>query len=303
MKINLIYRGIFFASIASIFWGLPQPIYFNEIIFIPAIEIISHRSIWSSFFLFIMILFLGRIKEFFLIFKEKNKIFFLSITGLLITCNWTAFVFAININRLQDASMGYFISPIISIGLGYLFLKEKISLLKIISLVLMIFSIFLLLILTKTIPFIAIIVSLSWAFYGLIRKKINVSSEIGIFFETTFISIFALTYLIYLNFSGEGYFLKHNNYTSFLLFFIGIITVLPLFFFNLGLKYIPLGLAGVIFYLAPTFQFITSILIFNESLSFYKLISFVIIWIAVIIFIYDKLKEEKTSENNTQLLS
>ena len=97
----------------------------------------------------------------------------------------------------------------------------------------------------------------------------------------------------------------YNNYTTLLLIFTGAVTIFPLFFYNLGVKSIPLGLAGVIFYLAPTFHFVTSILIFKEELSNYKLIAFIIIWIAVIIFIYDKLKEEKKAinENNIQLLN
>lgn len=303
MKINILYRGIFYTSIASFFWGLPQPLYFNEINFIPAIEIVSHRSIWSFFFLLLIILFLGRKNELINIFRDKKKIFFLSLTSLLITINWTGFVIAININRLQDASMGYYISPIISIGLGYIFLREKISLLKLISIILMILSIIFLLISTKIIPYIAITISLTWAFYGLIRKKIKVPSEIGLLYESGFISIFAGSYLIYIYINNQSYFLNGDNYVNLLLFFLGAMTILPLFFFNLGLKYIPLGLAGVIFYLAPTFHFITSVTILNENLSIYKLISFIIIWIAVIIFIYDKLKEEKTNENNTQLLN
>ena len=304
MKYKFLYKGILYTSLASIFWGLPQPIFFNEIKHVAALEIISHRSLWSFVFLLIIILFVGRIREFINIFKSKYLMFYLSITGLLITTNWTGFILSININRLQDASMGYYISPIISIGLGYLFLKEKISKLKCLSLTLMVFSIVFLLISMKTIPYLAILIALTWAFYGLIRKKINVSSEIGLLYESGFISIFAITYIIYLNFFGKSYFLNYNLYTSILLILTGAVTVFPLFFFNTGVKYLPLGLAGVIFYLAPTFHFITSILIFKEELNNFKLISFFIIWIAVIIFIFDNLKQNrKINENNIQLLS
>tara|TARA_B100001123_G_C15321836_1_gene1028204 strand:+ start:361 stop:1275 length:915 start_codon:yes stop_codon:yes gene_type:complete len=304
LKINLLYKGIFYTSIASIFWGLPQPVYFNEIKFVPSIEVVCHRAIWSFIFLFIITLYFKKINEFFIIFLSYDKIFFLSVTAFLITINWNSFIFAISINRLQDASMGYFISPIISIALGYIFLNEKISKLKLVSLFLMIFSILFLLISLKTIPYLAIVIALSWAFYGLIRKKVNISSEIGLLYECGFISIFAIMYLIYLQINNEGYFLNYSYYISLLLFFIGAITIFPLFFFNLGVKAVPLGLAGVIFYLAPTFHFITSVFIFEEELIFYKLISFIIIWIAVAIFIYDKITEDKKIiENNTQLLN
>ena len=303
MKINSIVQGIFYTSIASIFWGLPQPIYFNELKTIPTIEIVSHRALWSFLFLLILIFLLNRIEEFINIFKDKKKIFLLSITASLIAGNWILFIISINMNRLQDASMGYFISPIISIGLGYIFLKEKLSKLKWISVFLMIFSIIFLLISLKTFPLLAVFISLSWGTYGLIRKKINIRAEVGLLYESGFISLFALPYLLYLIYINHSNFLDGSNYNSILLFFIGIMTIFPLFFFNLGLKFIPLGLAGVIFYLAPTFHFITSIFIFDEDLSVQKLITFIIIWIAVIIFIFDKLKDEIiTSENNTQLL-
>ena len=293
MKNKYLFQGIFYTSLASIFWGLAQPLYFNQIKFIPAIEIVSHRTIWSFFFLFIIIFSTGKIHELLDIFRKRLYILFLSVSGILITCNWTGFIIAVNINRVQDASMGYYISPIISIFLGYIFFKEKISILKILSLLLMLLAIIILLIGLKTVPYLAIFIGLTWAFYGLIRKKVKVSAAIGLLYESGFISIFAIIYLLYLYCTGDFFFLNYSKSSSLFLFFTGAVTIFPLFFFNLGIKNIPLGLAGVIFYLVPTFHFLTSILILKENLSNYKLISFIIIWIAVTIFIYDKLMENK----------
>ena len=303
MKLKILYKGIFYTSIASIFWGIPQPIFFNQLKFVPTLEVVSHRSIWSFIILFFTLTFIGKINEFFNIFQNKKKIFYLSITGFLILINWTGFILAIDLNRLQDASMGYYISPIVSIILGYFFLNEKISKLKIISISLMITSIIFLVLSVKTFPFLALLIALSWSFYGLLRKKISVSSEIGLLFESGFISFFAIFYVTYLHFIGQSHFLGSGLQVSVLLFFTGVITVLPLFFFNSGIKFVPLGLAGVIFYLTPTFHFMTSIIIFKEELNIYKLVTFIIIWIAVIIFIYDNIniKEKKINGNNTQL--
>ena len=230
MKQNYLYKGVFYTSIASIFWGLPQPLFFNEIKYISALEIVSHRSIWSFIFLFLIILMLGRVKEFYNIFFNKKKIFFLSITGILITINWASFILAINLERLQDASMGYFISPIIYIVLGYIFLKEKMTNLRLLSVILMFTSIIFLLITTNTIPILAIIVALTWSFYGLIRKKIKVSSEIGLLYESGFISIFALIYLIYISFNQYTFFLNSNHTASLFLLLTGFVTIFPLFF-------------------------------------------------------------------------
>ena len=278
---------------ASLFWGIPQPLFFNEIKFIPAIEVAIHRGLWSFIFLLIIIICLGKIQDFFFIFRSKKKILVLSVTAILITINWTGFILAVSINRVQDASMGYFISPMISIALGYFFLKEKISMLKLISILMMFVSIMSLIITLKTFPLLAILIGTTWGIYGLLRKQINISSEIGLLYESGFITLIAGPYLIYLNYQGSSFFLNESSLTSFFLILTGLVTIIPLFCFNLGLKYIPLGFAGVIFYLAPSFHFITSVFILNESISLSKLISFIIIWIAVVIFIIDIFKEEK----------
>ena len=298
------YKGIFYTCLASLFWGIPQPLFFNEIKFIPAIEIAIHRGLWSFILLLIIVISLGRIQEFFFLFKSYKKILFLSITATLITINWAGFIFAVSINRVQDASMGYYITPMLSIGLGYFFLNEKISILKFVSISMMLASIIFLIISLNSFPFVAILIGTTWSIYGLLRKQINVSSEIGLFYESGFITLIASPYLIYLYFKGSGFFLNESSLTSIFLMLTGLITIFPLFFFNQGVKFIPLGFAGVIFYLAPSFHFITSVFILNENISLHKLISFIIIWIAVAIFIIDIFKErKKINENNTQLLS
>ena len=284
------------------FWGMPQPIFFDHIKIIPAYEIVSHRSLWSFVSLFLILILFGKIKEVKKILFDKLYLSLLLISGILITCNWIGFIIAISLNRLQDASMGYYLSPIISIMLGFLVLKENLSKLKITSILLILIAIFYLLLSNKSFPLLALLIGFTFAFYGLIRKRINVSSEIGLFFESGFISIFAIIYLIYLYINGTSYFLN-NNYYSFLLILTGPIIVFPLFFFNIGVRNIQLGLAGIIFYLAPTFHFLTSIFILKENLNNNKLIAFIIIWVDVIIYIYDSLKKEKINENNTQLLN
>ncbi|PPR45978.1 MAG: hypothetical protein CFH16_00689 [Alphaproteobacteria bacterium MarineAlpha5_Bin6] len=279
---------------------MPQPLFFNQINYVKPIEVAFHRGLWSFIFLFIILLFFLKIKDFFLIFFSIKKLIFLSITGILISINWTAFIFAVSVGRVQDASMGYFITPMISICLGYFFLKEQITLLKFISLLLMISSIFFLLISNNIIPFLALLIAFTWGIYGVLRKQIDVSPAIGLLYESFFLSLFAIPYLIFIYINGSGYFLTYNSYTSVLLILTGAVTIFPLFFFNLGIKNIPLGFAGVLFYIAPTFHFITSVFILKEDLIMSKFISFLIIWIAIAIFIYDQVKKENVNVNNTQ---
>ncbi|MDC0195012.1 EamA family transporter RarD [Alphaproteobacteria bacterium] len=301
MKIKPFHRGVLYTCLASLFWGIPQPLFFNEIKFIPAFEVAIHRGLWSFIFLLFVIFFLGKFHEFLAIFKSTKKILFLSFSALLISTNWTGFILAVSINRVQDASMGYYLTPMISIALGYLFLNEKISPLKFLSVIIMLGSLVFLFISLNTLPFLAILIGITWGVYGLLRKQVDVSSEVGLLYESLVISLIGIPYLIFLNYHNINYFFNHSSSITFFLILTGVVTIFPLFFFNLGVKNIPLGLAGIIFYLAPTFHFITSVFILKESISFPKMISFIAIWIAILIFIFDVIIEEKKiNESNIQ---
>ena len=294
MKTNFT-KGIFYACIAAIWWGMPQPIFFNEIKFIPSLEVAMHRGIWSFFILFLFFLFLNDIYDFFKLFKSLKNIIILTITSLLIATNWLGFIYAVSIDKVQDASLGYFLTPLISISLGYLILGENLNLRKIISVSLMLISCIILFTTLNNFPFLALFIGTTWGIYGLLRKQIQVSPATGLLFESGLISLFAFPYLIYLNYENVGYFNLNFSYISIMLFCTGIVTIIPLFFFNLGLRYTTLGLAGVLFYIAPSFHFITSIFILGEYMEVQKFIAFVIIWIAVCIFIYDAVKNSKLS--------
>ena len=294
---NNFYKGILFTCIASIFWGLPQPLFFNELGHVNFIEVVLHRGFWSFLFLFLILLSISKIIDFVNIFKSPKKIFVLSITASLIASNWGGFIYAVSEERVQDASMGYFITPMISIILGYIFLNEKISLLKLFSVLLMIFAIIFLFFNMSEIPFLVILIGTTWAIYGLLRKQINVSPSIGLLYESFIITLISLPYLIYIYKIGESSFFTVNIKTTIFLTLTGLVTIFPLFFFNLGLKYIQLGLAGVLFYLAPSFHFLTSVFILGEDIFFAKLISFIIIWIGIVLYIFDTVRNQ-SNENN-----
>ena len=254
-----------------------------------------HRGVWSFFVLFLSLLFLNGIYDFVNLFRSIRNIIILTITALLIATNWLGFIYSVSIDKVQDASLGYFLTPMISITLGWLILKENLNLKKIISVSLMLIACLILFSTSNTFPFLALLIGTTWGIYGLLRKQIQVSPATGLLFESGLISLFAVPYLIYLNFENIGYFSFNFNYISIMLFLTGIVTIIPLFFFNLGLRHTTLGLAGVLFYIAPSFHFITSIFILNEYMEVQKLIAFVIIWIAVGIFIYDAVRTSKLS--------
>ena len=270
---------------------MPQPLFFNQIKYIPSVEIAVHRGLWSFILLFVLLFFLNEIKDFLLLFKSIKKISILSITSILIAINWTGFIYSVSINKVQDASLGYFLTPMISIFFGYLFLNEKMNFKKSVSVLLIFFACLILIFNLNYFPSIAILIGVTWGIYGLLRKQINVSPAIGLLYESALITFLALPYLIYLNITNSSYFDFSLDFTSIMLVLTGAVTVFPLFFFNLGIKYIPLGLAGVLFYIAPSFHFITSVYILGEHMPLEKLLAFIIIWCGVIIFIYDAVKE------------
>ena len=294
MKTNF-SKGIIFACLAAIWWGMPQPLFFNEINYIPSFEVAMHRGVWSFFILFLSLIFFSEITDFLALFKSSKKITILTITSLLITTNWLGFIYSVSINKVQDASLGYFLTPMISISLGYFILNENLNIRKVISVLLMLFACLILFTSLDSFPYLALLIGTTWGVYGLLRKQIQVSPAVGLLYESGLITLFALPYLIYLNQINIGYFGFNFSYISMMLFLTGIVTIIPLFFFNLGLKYTTLGLAGVLFYIAPSFHFITSVFILDEFLEVEKTVAFIIIWIGVGIFIYDAIKNSKLS--------
>ena len=292
-------KGILYTCIASIFWGLPQPLFFNELNHVNTLEVVLHRGLWSFVLLFLILLAVTNINEFYYLFKSFKKIFILTITACLIASNWACFIFAVGEGRVQDASMGYFITPMISIILGNIFLKENLTKYKFLAVLLMFFAIIYLFINLNKFPLLIILIGSTWAVYGLLRKHIMVSPSIGLLYETFIISIFSIPYLLFIFINADSSFISVNLKTTIFLILTGGVTIFPLFFFNLGLKYVQLGLAGVLFYLAPSFHFITSFFILNEEILYEKMISFVIIWIGIIFYIYDSLKN-RSIENKTQ---
>ena len=294
MKTNFI-KGIIFACVAAIWWGMPQPLFFDEINYIPSLEVAMHRGVWSFFVLFLSLVIFSEIKDFFKLFKSSKKIIILTITSLLIATNWLGFIYSVSINKVQDASLGYFLTPMISISLGYFILNENLNTRKIISVSLMLLACFILFTSLDSFPYLALLIGTTWGVYGLLRKQIEVSPATGLLYESGLITLIALPYLIYLNHLEIGYFSFDLSYISVMLFLTGIVTIIPLFFFNLGLRYTTLSLAGVLFYIAPSFHFITSVFILGENLVNQKFIAFIIIWVGVSIFIYDVVRNSRLS--------
>jgi chloramphenicol-sensitive protein RarD len=263
-------------------------IYFEYISFVGHIEVVLHRCIWTAFFLIISTSYLSKWQIFFDILKNYKILFTLSLSGFLIFINWAVWIYAVANNQIIDASFGYFIMPIFSVLLGNIFFKEILNIKRKISIFLVLISIiFLLFVSIKSIPWVGLIVALSWGFYNLLRKKINVDTNIGLLIESLFILPFALIAFYLIVQEGLNDITFSNPPMMLLLFLAGPMTVIPLFLYVRGVELCGLGPTGMIFYITPTFQFILGFFYYNEPFSITKLVSFILIWIAVFIYLKD----------------
>ena len=281
-------KGLFLAGFGSFWWGFFGVLYFKYITFIGHIELVVHRCLWTTFTLILTTFFFSKWNIFFKIIKSKKNLLYLFLSGFLIFINWAVWIYAIATNRIIDASFGYFMMPILSVMLGYIFFKEQLNKKRILSIILVIISIlYLVLISIKSLPWVGIIVALSWGFYNLIRKKINVDTDIGLLIESLFILPFALIsfYFVYKN--GLNDFSSNNFGLSLFILLAGPMTVIPLFFYVRGVELSGLGPAGMIFYITPTLQFLLGYFHYDEPFSALKLGSFILIWIAVIKYLKD----------------
>ena len=281
-------KGLLLTSLGSFWWGFIGVIYFEYVSFIGHIELVVHRCLWTAVMLILTTTFFSKWNLFFEIVKSKNNLIGLFISGFLIFVNWAIWIYAVATEKIIDASFGYFIMPIISVMLGYIFFKEKLNNKRIFSISLVFISILILIFFNlKSLPWVGLIVALSWAFYNLVRKKINVDTDVGLLIESLFILPFALVAFFLIAKNGFNDFSFSNPGFSIFLILAGPMTVIPLFLYVRGVELIGLGPTGMIFYITPTLQFLLGYFYYEEIFSLVKLISFIIIWIAVVIYLKD----------------
>ncbi len=281
-------KGLLLTSMGSFWWGFIGVIYFESISYIGHIELVVHRCLWTAVMLILTTTFLSKWKVFFEIIYQKKKLLYLLLSGFLIFINWAVWIFAVATERIIDASFGYFIMPILSVLLGYIFFNERLNRKRIFSIILVFISIFMIIFLNlQSLPWVGIIVALSWAFYNLVRKKILVDTDVGLLIESLYILPFALITFYMIANVGENNFSISDPGLSLFLLLAGPMTVIPLFLYVKGVELIGLGPTGMIFYITPTLQFILGYFYYNEDFSLVKFVSFIIIWIAVVIYLKD----------------
>ena len=290
MKKNFL-DGSLYTIGASLWWGVIGVIYFKFVSYANPIELTIHRTLWTALLLVITTFYLSKWNIFFKLLKNLKTIIILCISGFLIMINWFTWLYAISVDKLIDASFGYYIFPIFSVFFGIVFLKETYNRNKIISVCLVFVSILYLLFQNNVIPWIGLTVAITFSIYGLIRKKINVDTDIGLLVETLILSPFAIIAFLYLIKLNLNIFSFNEIKLSLYLLLAGPMTLIPLYLYTKGFHLVGIGPASMIFFATPTSQFLLGVLIYDESLDVHKLISFIFVWIAVFIYLNELRKE------------
>lgn len=285
-------KGIIFVLLGYIGWGL-FPLYWGLLTHVSAMEVLSHRMLWSVPVLFAFVFLISNWRnEFFQAIKNKKELTFLLLTASLITINWGVYVYAVNVERVVEASMGYFLSPLLHVLAGLLIFKEKLGPLRKLAVVFATLGVFYYIATVGIFPILGLILGFSFASYGILRKFIKTSAVPGLFIETILLVPFSLGYLIYLGSQGQMLFTNMNFDTDLYLALAGLVTVVPLLLFTAGARLLPMTTTGILFYLTPTMQFLIGAFVFNEILESNQLIGFVGIWIGLVLYAFSLIKRK-----------
>ena len=281
-------KGIFLAIGAYTMWGV-APIYFKLLGHVAPLEILSHRIIWSFLLLAALLHFSHQWRHVVDIFQSKLKLGYLLITALLIGGNWLIFIWAINANHMLDASLGYYINPILNVFLGMLFLGERLRKLQWFAVLLATIGVTIQLVVFGSLPVVALVLATTFGLYGLLRKKVAVGAQSGLFIETLFLLPVAAIYLFVLADTPTSQLANNDWSLNLLLISAGIITTLPLLCFTGAATRLKLSTLGFFQYIGPSLMFLLAVLVYGETFSIDKAITFVFIWGALFAFSYDGL--------------
>lgn len=286
-------KGYIYAIFAFLFWGGISPIYFKEVATVTPLEVLLHRAIWSFFILMPLLVFTKELKSFFNTLRDIRSLKYLLFSTFFVSFNWLIFIWAVANDRILEASLGYYINPLVNVLLGFLIFNERMTRNQYIAIAISFLSVIYQVISLGTVPIVSLLLAFSFGFYGMIRKKINVGSLVGLSIETLMLMPFALAYLIYLINDNSLAFITESSYIMIMLTLGGVVTITPLLLFNSAATRMKLTTLGFFQYIGPTCAFLLAIFIYDEPFSSEKMITFVLIWIALFIFSMDALIKKR----------
>lgn len=291
--------GVFYGLAAYGAWGL-LPLYFKAVGSVPPMEVLAHRVVWSLVMLVVLSAARGRLGEFRRLLRDGRTRLTLACTTCLIAFNWGVFIWAIDNERLLDASLGYFINPLFTVLLGFVFLREKLRPLQIGAVGLAALSIVWLTVSHGRLPWISVGLAISFGFYGLLRKRVDASGVQGLTAETLLLTPVAVAWMIWREGRGALHFLHVAPALSLLLAAAGVVTASPLIWFAESARRLRLVTLGFMQYLAPTGQFLLAVTVFGEPFGRTQAVGFGLIWLALALYVYDTLDGLRAGEPHPQ---
>ncbi|HEY0714112.1 MAG TPA: EamA family transporter RarD [Polyangia bacterium] len=281
--------GVLYAGGAFFIWGI-VPLYFAKLRAVSPFEVIAHRVIWSVLFLAALVGGTGGIRHVRAALGTPRLAGGLAITSALVAVNWLTFVWAVNAGRVLETSLGYFITPQVNVLLGFLFLRERLRPWQWVAVGLAAAGVINQIATLGQLPWISLVLAFSFGCYGLLRKQIPVDSMTGLLVETIVAAPFAIAYLAWLwrgNALGFG---SHGWITDAMLISLGVVTAVPLLLFAAGTQRLRLVTIGFLQYIAPTMTFLLAIFVFGETLGRAQVITFIVIWIGIVIYAADNVR-------------
>ncbi len=276
-----------------VLWGL-LPIYWKSLSIVPAYEILANRIIWSLGFVILLMVMTGKwyelIGEVKQVVRDRKKMLGVLIAGVLVSLNWGIFIWAVNSGRLVETSMGYYINPLVSILIGVIYLKEKLNLLSKLAVALAAVGVAVMMQALGFFPWVSLSLAVSFAFYGLVKKLLPVSTQVGLILETAVVLVPALGYVIHLSRHGIAAWQVVEFSTLCLLIGAGAVTAVPLLLFTRAAKELPLYMVGFLQYIAPTLSLLLGIFYYDESFTWQHLQAFIWIWVGLIIFTWSQFR-------------
>lgn len=281
--------GLIFGGASFLIWGI-SPLFWKALGHVPAFEIVLHRIVWSFVFLLPLILIRKKWSAFAATLKNRRAMLTLLASTLLVSCNWLLYIWAVNAGHLLQASLGYYINPLVNVFLGMVFLGEKLRRPQAFAVLLAALGVLYLTFFFGQFPWVALALAFTFGLYGLIHKTMSVGSLVGLSIETFLAAIPASIYLIYLGQQGSGSFLNQGTGTDLMLMASSLVTAVPLLFFSFGARRLQLSTVGILQYLAPSCMFLMAVFLFDEPFFKAQIISFCVIWTALAIYSTDSVR-------------
>jgi chloramphenicol-sensitive protein RarD len=279
-------RGVAFGASAFLWWGF-APLYFKAIGSVTPLEVLAHRITWSLVFLLVLLGLRGRLRTTFAMFRDRRTVLTMALTTCLIAVNWLVFIWSIANDHLVEASLGYFINPLVNVAFGAIFLRERLRRPQMVAVGLAACGVAWLTIQQGHAPWIALVLAISFAIYGLLRKLAKPSGLEGLTLETTLLFPLAVGWMLWRRSQGELAFGASGWHISLLLCAAGPITALPLIWYAEGVRRLRFSTIGFLQYLSPTFQFLLAVVAFGEPFTRSHAVGFGAIWAALGLYTWD----------------